>query len=94
MGASVIECDVTFTKDAELVCRHAQCDLHTTTNIVAPPMPALLKTNGSDEIVPFGYAVNAAAAGVQIIPAVAGLPTAIRSTGSRSDSMTRPVSGQ
>ncbi len=34
-GAGIIECDVTFTKDKELVCRHAQCDLHTTTNIVA-----------------------------------------------------------
>ena len=34
MGAGVIECDVTFTKDKELVCRHSQCDLHTTTNIV------------------------------------------------------------
>lgn len=34
MGAGIIECDVTFTKDAELVCRHAQCDLHTTTDIV------------------------------------------------------------
>ncbi len=35
MGAGILECDVTFTKDGELVCRHAQCDLHTTTNIVA-----------------------------------------------------------
>ena len=35
MGAGILECDVTFTKDAELVCRHAQCDLHTTTNILA-----------------------------------------------------------
>jgi len=35
MGAGIVECDVTFTKDRELVCRHAQCDLHTTTNIVA-----------------------------------------------------------
>ena len=35
MGAGVLECDVTFTKDKELVCRHAQNDLHTTTNIVA-----------------------------------------------------------
>jgi len=35
MGAGIIECDVTFTKDKELVCRHAQCDLHTTTNILA-----------------------------------------------------------
>jgi glycerophosphoryl diester phosphodiesterase len=26
---------VTFTKDKELVCRHSQCDLHTTTNILA-----------------------------------------------------------
>lgn len=34
-GAGVIECDVTFTKDKELVCRHSQCDLHTTTNILA-----------------------------------------------------------
>ena len=34
MGAGIIECDVTFTRDGELVCRHAQCDLHTTTNIV------------------------------------------------------------
>lgn len=38
MGAGVIECDVTFTKDRQLVCRHAQCDLHTTTNIVATPL--------------------------------------------------------
>lgn len=37
MGAGVIECDVTFTKDRQLVCRHAQCDLHTTTNILAIP---------------------------------------------------------
>lgn len=35
MGAGIIECDVTFTKDRELVCRHSQCDLHTTTNILA-----------------------------------------------------------
>lgn len=34
MGAGILECDVTFTKDRELVCRHAQCDLHTTTNIL------------------------------------------------------------
>src|SRR5262249_38387202 len=37
MGAGVIECDVTFTKDRELVCRHSQCDLHTTTNILSVP---------------------------------------------------------
>lgn len=34
MGAGVLECDVAFTKDFELVCRHAQNDLHTTTNIL------------------------------------------------------------
>ena len=33
-GAGILECDVTFTADLELVCRHAQNDLHTTTNIV------------------------------------------------------------
>ncbi len=33
-GAGIVECDVTFTGDNELVCRHAQCDLHYTTNIV------------------------------------------------------------
>lgn len=38
MGAGILECDVTFTKDLELVCRHAQNDLHTTTNILATPL--------------------------------------------------------
>lgn len=38
MGAGVIECDVTFTKDKALVCRHAQNDLHTTTNILLTPL--------------------------------------------------------
>ena len=37
MGAGVIECDVAFTRDRQLVCRHAQCDLHTTTDILARP---------------------------------------------------------
>ncbi|OAA73374.1 glycerophosphoryl diester phosphodiesterase family protein [Cordyceps fumosorosea ARSEF 2679] len=45
MGAGIQECDVTFTKDRELVCRHSQCDLHTTTNIVAiPELNAKCKT--------------------------------------------------
>ncbi|MEZ5399903.1 MAG: glycerophosphodiester phosphodiesterase family protein [Bryobacteraceae bacterium] len=35
MGAGIVECDVTFTKDGQLVCRHSECDLHTTTNIAA-----------------------------------------------------------
>ncbi|RXJ69014.1 glycerophosphodiester phosphodiesterase [Halarcobacter ebronensis] len=38
MGAGILECDVAFTKDKELVCRHSQCDLHTTTNILATPL--------------------------------------------------------
>lgn len=55
MGAGVLECDVTFTKDHELVCRHAQNDLHTTTNILVTPLadkctkeftPAQLGPNG------------------------------------------------
>jgi len=49
MGAGIIECDVTFTRDQTLVCRHSQCDLHTSTNILqtelatkctVPPDPA------------------------------------------------------
>jgi glycerophosphoryl diester phosphodiesterase len=55
MGAGIIECDVTFTNDTELVCRHSQCDLHTTTNILAtdlaekcsiPFSPAVKDANG------------------------------------------------
>ncbi|SIS44458.1 glycerophosphodiester phosphodiesterase family protein [Neptunomonas antarctica] len=38
MGAGVIECDVTFTQDKELVCRHSQCDLQSTTNILDTPL--------------------------------------------------------
>ncbi|KAI9368547.1 PLC-like phosphodiesterase [Aspergillus egyptiacus] len=37
MGAGVLECDVAFTSDRQLVCRHSQCDLHTTTNILLIP---------------------------------------------------------
>ena len=40
MGAGIVECDVTFTADGELVCRHSECDLHTTTNIVATDLNA------------------------------------------------------
>jgi glycerophosphoryl diester phosphodiesterase len=39
-GAGVVECDVTFTQDGQLVCRHDECDLHTTTNIVDTPLNA------------------------------------------------------
>ena len=40
MGAGIIECDTVVTKDGELVCRHDQCDLHTTTNILVTPLAA------------------------------------------------------
>ena len=58
MGAGILECDVTFTKDLELVCRHAQNDLHTTTNIllsdlastcITPFSPASADTKASAE---------------------------------------------
>jgi glycerophosphoryl diester phosphodiesterase len=40
MGAGILECDVTFTSDKQLVCRHAQNDLHTTTDILKTPLAA------------------------------------------------------
>lgn len=55
MGAGIVECDVTFTRDGTLVCRHAQDDLHTTTDILVTPLasscatpftPALLDSQG------------------------------------------------
>lgn len=44
MGAGILECDVTFTADKELVCRHAQNDLHTTTDILASDLAAKCTT--------------------------------------------------
>ncbi len=44
MGAGIVECDVTFTKDKQLVCRHAQNDLHTTTNILVTPLASKCTT--------------------------------------------------
>lgn len=40
MGAGIVECDVTFTRDKQLVCRHAQDDLHTSTDILATDLAA------------------------------------------------------
>lgn len=37
MGAGIMECDVSFTNDLQLVCRHSLCDLHTTTDILLRP---------------------------------------------------------
>jgi glycerophosphoryl diester phosphodiesterase len=54
-GAGIVECDVTFTRDGAFVCRHAENDLHTTTNILATPLaatcikpftPAVIDANG------------------------------------------------
>lgn len=65
MGAGILECDVTFTKDRELVCRHSQCDLHTTTNILAIPELAAKCTK------PFSPAVIDPATGAVVTPASA-----------------------
>jgi glycerophosphoryl diester phosphodiesterase len=43
-GAGILECDVAFTKDKKLVCRHSQCDLHTTTNILNTTLGAKCTT--------------------------------------------------
>jgi glycerophosphoryl diester phosphodiesterase len=40
MGAGIVECDTTFTQDGELVCRHSECDLQTTTDIVVTDLNA------------------------------------------------------
>ncbi|OQR89061.1 glycerophosphoryl diester phosphodiesterase, partial [Thraustotheca clavata] len=40
MGAGRVECDVAFTKDNELVCRHNMSELHTTTDILLTPLAA------------------------------------------------------
>ncbi len=58
MGAGVMECDVTFTADKELVCRHAQNDLHTTTNILATELGAKCTT-------PFAPATDGGKAAVE-----------------------------
>jgi glycerophosphoryl diester phosphodiesterase len=44
MGAGIVECDVTFTRDKELVCRHSQCDLHTTTDILTTDLARQCRT--------------------------------------------------
>ncbi len=64
MGAGIVECDVTFTGDRELVCRHSQCDLHTTTNILATPLAEKCS-------IPFTPAVIDPQTGEAITPATA-----------------------
>lgn len=55
MGAGILECDVTFTQDTELVCRHSQCDLATTTNILTIPE---LAAKCSEPFTPAVFDVN------------------------------------
>ena len=63
MGAGVLECDVAFTRDKQLVCRHAQDDLHTTTNILATPLAAkCTRPFAPAEFDPAGTLVRAASA--------------------------------
>lgn len=57
-GAGIIECDVTFTKDKTLVCRHSQNDLHTTTDILTTPLAVACTT-------PFSPAANGAPANAE-----------------------------
>lgn len=64
MGAGILECDVTFTADRQLVCRHSQCDLHATTNILATPLAEKCS-------VPFTPAVLDPTSGEVITPATA-----------------------
>jgi len=49
MGAGIVECDATFTKDKELVCRHSQNDLAQTTDILLRPA---LATKCSEPFMP------------------------------------------
>ncbi len=57
MGAGALECDVTFTADKELVCRHGQNDLHRTTNILTTDLAAKC----SEQFVPASGGQEAAA---------------------------------
>jgi glycerophosphoryl diester phosphodiesterase len=55
-GAGWVECDAAVTSDLQLVCRHSQCDLATTTDILDRPA---LRAKCSE---PFRPAVGASAA--------------------------------
>ncbi|KAK5137323.1 hypothetical protein LTR08_000293 [Meristemomyces frigidus] len=55
MGAGIIECDVSFTSDRELVCRHSNCDLQYTTNLLAHPD---LAAKCSEPFVPYDPATG------------------------------------
>lgn len=58
MGAGILECDSAFTKDRELVCRHSQCDLHFTTDILKHPE---LASKCSEPFTPAGNGSDASA---------------------------------
>ncbi len=75
MGAGIIEYDVTFTKHRELVCRHSQCDLHTSTHLLVTPLAKQCTQNfrpaafdpGTAQITPSDYALAARANGFKPI---------------------------
>lgn len=58
MGAGILECDVTVTKDGKLICRHSQCDLHTTTDVLTTAALADGRPMGESCSVPFRGAKN------------------------------------
>jgi glycerophosphoryl diester phosphodiesterase len=58
MGAGIVECDVTFTSDGTLVCRHAQNDLHTTTNILVSDLASTCKKPFTPAVTGAGGAVT------------------------------------
>jgi glycerophosphoryl diester phosphodiesterase len=80
-GAGIVECDVTFTSDGHLVCRHAENDLHTTTNILADPLlapkcikqftPAVIDTDGK-VVTPASAECRASALTLQEFQSLAG----------------------
>lgn len=56
-GAGIVECDVTFTKDRQLVCRHDQCNLHAKTNITETELAQ--KCSVAPRFGPLGVVTNA-----------------------------------
>ena len=62
-GAGIVECDATFTRDGKFVCRHAENDLHFTTNILETPLASTcIKPFAPAVIGPGGAVVTPASA--------------------------------
>lgn len=62
LGATTLECDVTFTRDHALVCRHDACDLHRTTNVLDTQLGALCSTPFQPALLESGHLVRPASA--------------------------------